>query len=437
MNRQARGALNLTIGIVIGLALPFAIVAIVDSLASPATASENLPSALRASAAGGTVADPNGVAPDRYVYYPGTEALAADEIRVVACGTGMPSARIRQQAASFLIEVGNGEKYFFDIGTGSMAHCGSLMIPYDYLDKVFISHLHTDHWGDLPTLWAGGWTAGRTQPLKVWGPSGRTEDMGTAYAVDHLLKAYNWDRTTREYKITPVPGQIEVTEFDFMQMNQVVYESNGVVIRSFPAIHTGDGSVSYSLEYAGMKLVFGGDTVPNQWFLEYARDADLVIHEAMMTPDMFMNWYNQPAQLAWRTCCEFHTSPQGFGKIMSIVEPKMAVAYHFFNEEGTRYGIYELIRQTYDGPLSMATDKMVWNVTPNGIRERMAELTEDGWPVPGPNQQPPPVGGQEDPISPDVRAGRFDTSDVEKEMLDAWRDEHGLHEIDWRQQKKH
>ena len=39
-----------------------------------------------ANAAGGVVTDPNGVAPDRYVYYPGTEPLAEDEIRIIACG---------------------------------------------------------------------------------------------------------------------------------------------------------------------------------------------------------------------------------------------------------------------------------------------------------------------------------------------------------------
>ncbi len=32
-------------------------------------------------AAGGTVSEPTGTAPDRYVYYPGTEALEKDEIR--------------------------------------------------------------------------------------------------------------------------------------------------------------------------------------------------------------------------------------------------------------------------------------------------------------------------------------------------------------------
>ena len=217
-----------------------------------------------AHAAGGVVTDPNGVAPDRYVYYPGTEPLAENEIRIVACGTGMPAARRSQQASSFLVEVGNGDKFLFDIGTGSMANCGSLMIPYDFLDKVFLSHLHTDHWGDLATLWAGGWTSGRTVPLRVWGPSGQTPEMGTAYAVEHLLKAFNWDKVTREFKITPIPGQVIVEEFDYMGENIVIYQDNGVTIRSWPAIHTGDGPVSFSLEYKGMKIVYGGDTVPNK-----------------------------------------------------------------------------------------------------------------------------------------------------------------------------
>ncbi|MCZ6824300.1 MAG: hypothetical protein O7E50_01275, partial [Gemmatimonadetes bacterium] len=49
--------------------------------------------------AGGEVKSPTGTAPDRYVYYPGTEDLGAKEIRLIALGTGMPAAR-RSQAAT-------------------------------------------------------------------------------------------------------------------------------------------------------------------------------------------------------------------------------------------------------------------------------------------------------------------------------------------------
>jgi ribonuclease Z len=117
-----------------------------------------------AEAAGGMVKSPNEIAPDRYVYYPGTEVLAEDEVRVIACGTGMPDQRRAQASACFLFEFGNGEKLIFDIGTGSMRNINALMIPAQYLTKVFLSHLHTDHWGDLDALWAGGWTSGRPVP---------------------------------------------------------------------------------------------------------------------------------------------------------------------------------------------------------------------------------------------------------------------------------
>ena len=64
-----------------------------------------------AEAARGIVRAPNGIVKDRYVYYPGTEELKPDEIRLIACGTGMPAARHGQAATSWLVEAGNGDKF--------------------------------------------------------------------------------------------------------------------------------------------------------------------------------------------------------------------------------------------------------------------------------------------------------------------------------------
>ncbi len=63
------------------------------------------------------------------VYYPGTEGLAPDEMRVVACGTGMPNSRPKQAAACFLVELGNGDKFIFDIGSGSAERLSAMKIP--------------------------------------------------------------------------------------------------------------------------------------------------------------------------------------------------------------------------------------------------------------------------------------------------------------------
>ena len=389
-------------------------------------------------AAGGTVTSPTGIAPDRYVYYPGTEKLAKDEIRVIACGTGMPDQRMAQASACFLFELGNGDKFIFDIGSGSMRNIAALMIPYQYLTKVFLSHLHTDHWGDLDSLWAGGWTAGRPVPLEIWGPTGQTEDMGTAYAIDGFLRANNWDRKTREYKITPIPGQITVHEFDYKAVNEVIYQENGATIRTIPAIHAGDGPVSFILEYAGLKVIFGGDTSPNKWFIDYGKNSDLVIHEAFNPPEIFTTLGNQPAQLAWRACCEFHTSGPSFGKIMSTIDPRHAVAYHALLDQGTQQynTYYDSIRKTYDGPLSIANDLMVWNITKEKITERMAVVTSNAWAVKGTAKQPPPVKGLPDPMSDYIKNGEWGPGfNAQNELLDEHARKYKLEEQDWRKEK--
>ncbi len=376
--------------------------------------------------AGGKVPGPNATVPDRYAYYPGTEELPADEMRVTACGTGMPAARHGQAATCWLVELGNGDKFLFDIGTGSMANTAAYMIPYDYLDKVFLSHLHTDHFGDLPVLWAGGWTAGRSNPLKVWGPSGSKPELGTKAAIEGLYKHYAWDFETRASALNPIPGQIEVQEFDYKGENQIVYQENGVTIRSWPAIHIADGPVSYALEWNGYKFVFGGDTFPNKWFIKHATDADFVIHECFHLPGQMVKFYGQPPAVALRVATRIHTSPPAFGKIMSTVKPRLAVAYHFFNEEGTRYEIYDAVRQTYAGPLSMATDNMVWNISREGIVERMAVITEEAWAVPTleppPARTTPPVSM----FSEEILGGRWDVSDVEQDMLKEHADKYGI-----------
>jgi len=387
-----------------------------------------------AEAAAGVVTGPNKVAPDRYVYYPGTERLAKDEVRVIACGTGMPEARRGQASACFVFEFGNGEKMIFDLGTGSMRNIASLMIPYEYLTKIFLSHLHTDHWGDLSSIWAGGWTAGRPVPLEVWGPSGQTPEMGTAYAIEHFMKANNWDYQTRAFKITPIPGEIKAHEFDYKAVNKVIYKENGIVVRSIPAVHTGDGPVSFIIEYAGLKLAFGGDTTPNKWFVKYAKNADFVIHEAFANPERYTTLMAQPPQLSWRMCCEFHTSGQSFGKIMSTIKPRHAVSYHTYEE--LLPSVRDGIRETYDGPLSMATDMMVWNITKDKITERMAVSPDRAWAVEGTTQQPPPQPGVPDPMSDFIKQGEWGPGfNAQNRMLDEYAKKYKLEKQDWRKQK--
>ena len=360
---------------------------------------------------------------ERDTYYPNSEDLAPDEMRVIACGTGMPTTRAAQAAACFLVELGNGDKFLFDIGSGSAERISSLQIPYDFLDKVFIGHLHTDHFGALHDLFIGGALMGRTVPLRVWGPSGQVPELGTAYALDHMQKMLTWDLAGRA-GVTDYRGyKMEVNEFDYKGQNQVVYQNNGVTVRSFPAIHSIDGSVSFGLEWNGLKFVFSSDTYPNKWFDKYARDADIAIHECFVAvPDLVAKMKFTP-ESALAVGTQVHTAPEAFGKVMSSIKPRMAVAYHFFNDFDTVNSVYERIRSTYDGPLSLAQDYMVWNVTKDDIRVRMAHADEATWAPPASRAAMPPnpqdkidrakeLGVETLDFSEFTRSGFWDVDDV-------------------------
>jgi ribonuclease Z len=365
----------------------------------------------------------------RAFYAPNTEDLAPDEMRLIACGTGMPTARPKQAASCWLLELGNGDKFLFDVGTGSSERISATQIPYNYLDKVFLSHLHTDHFGDLDALFVGGALAGRQKALRVWGPSGDTPERGTKYALDHLYKALTWDLDGRK-GITDPRGYVpfDVTEFDYKGVNEVIYQENGVTIRSIPAIHSLDGPVSFIVEWNGLKFVFGGDTYPNKWFEEYASDADLVIHECFVTVTDMIEKFGFTPQGALSVATQIHTPPQAFGKMMSIVEPRMAVAYHFFKDFDTTAGIYDGIRETYDGPLSLAEDYMVWNITKDDIRVRMMIVDEDVWPPPASGKPQVPDVSLRIPYSDMISGGKSDMRDVIQPTYDEINKQFGLDE---------
>lgn len=313
-------------------------------------------------------------------YFPGTEELAPDELRVVALGTGMPLVRRSQASASFLVQLGNGENFIFDMGSHAAANLASLEIPYNQVTKVFLGHLHIDHVGDIGELWICGWLGARTKPLEIWGPSGDTPEYGTAAFVDNLKKTLAWDYRTRTGSVPESGGEMIAHEFDFTKP-AVIYEENGVKITSFPAIHISDGAVSFRLEWNGRTVVYSSDTNPNKWFLEYASDADIVIHESFMTANTLVRRRGFEPKVAEMVATKYHTSPAQAGKVFSVVKPRLAVAYHFFNDLDTKYEVMEEIRTTYDGPLTLAEDMVVWNVTPDEIIVRQTIAADNVWPA--------------------------------------------------------
>lgn len=64
-----------------------------------------------------------------------------------------------------------------------------------------------------------------------------------------------------------------------------------------------------------------------------------------------------------------------------MTEPRLVVGYHFYNDFDTLPEMLSQVRRTYDGPLAVATDDMVFDVTKDDICVRMAAVDEEIWPT--------------------------------------------------------
>jgi ribonuclease Z len=312
-------------------------------------------------------------------FFPNTEALGADEMRITALGTGRPFLRPSQANAGWLVELGNGDKFQFDFGYGTQTNFGALEIPYQAMTAYFATHLHTDHVGDFAQIWIGSWAGGRTKPLEVYGPSGPVEKYGMKHFVQKQKESYAWDTDTRVGFLPAVGAEVNVHEFDYAKTG-VVYEKNGVVIRSFPAVHIYDGPVSLRLEWNGLCFVYSGDTTPSYFMTENGKGADVLVHETFNTVSQLMARSGYDERTARGIGTIAHSDPAEAGKVLAECNPRLAVAFHFFNDFDTAPEMEREIRKHYKGPLALAKDLMVFNVTKERIVSRMAVTSSHVWP---------------------------------------------------------
>ena len=350
-------------------------------------------------------------------YVPGTEELGEDEIRLIFLGTGMPFPTRNQAAAGVLIEFGNGEILIFDVGSGTVANFNSLEISPAELTKFFISHLHTDHQGDLDMYWAQGTPFGRILPMQVWGPTGDGHALGTQAFVDGMLAANLWDLKSREGNIPTSGAEVITHEFDWAE-TQVVYEEDGITVTSFPAIHAMAGAVSYRIDWNGMSIVYSGDTKINNFMVEQGQNVDLLIHETFLPAEIFSEKTGMALENAMAVTNELHTPAKAAGVIFELTQPKMAAMYHTWVTDETISPIFDDLRIPYLGPATLAQDFTVFNITPDSIVVRQALVNDAPWPIVPPESAYAEISGEK-PVLPEWLLDQaIDVEEAIKEILE-------------------
>ena len=311
-------------------------------------------------------------------WFPGTEEVQPNEMRITFMGSA-PNIRPGQMNTSIYVELGNGDNFVFDIGEGSVANYVAARVALNQLKKIFITHLHVDHFGALPYVymfgtWAGGWH----EPLRVYGPSGRTPEYGTAKMVEGMKMMLGWHMDA--FNVFPV-GQghdVEVTEFDFRDNGGVVYNENGVKVIHWQRSHAKDGASAYRLDWNGLCFVWTGDGRPSELDAKYAKGCDVYVTE--LQPELMeinSGVQGVPPFLARYTVDTHHTPGYASGYVANQVKPRLFMTTHmnfdpFLNEE-----VVAEVREHWKGPYHFgAPDGIVVNVTKESIWVREGILPD-------------------------------------------------------------
>lgn len=174
---------------------------------------------------------------------------------------------------SSLLEIG-GRRIVVDCGLGVSRGLVEAGMALPDLDLVLITHLHSDHVLELGPLLHTAWTAGLKTPVRVFGPAG-TKAVWTGFIASLL---YDIDLRIADEGRPDIRDLVSITEFG----EGCVLDEDGLLIEALRVDHP-PVTECYALRvrHAGRTIVFSADTAYFPPLSEFARDADILIHEAM------------------------------------------------------------------------------------------------------------------------------------------------------------
>ena len=323
------------------------------------------------------------------VYFPGSEELGPSEMRVSFVGSCPWPPRRDQAGTAIMVELGNGDRFFFDFGSGCLRNIIAMQVPPALINDIFLTHLHVDHYADIPYMLPFTATQGRFRPLRVTGPSGRTPALGTSAMITSMREMLRWHFEAFDSFPIGAGYEVDVTEFDHRAENEVCYDKNGVTVRHWPRSHGKDGASAYRLDWNGLSFVWTGDGRPDELTVKYSQGADVFVTEVQSDLARLMSLKTgYPPPLYNYVMDTHHTPHYAAGYLFEQINPRIGMVTHMEHEPELNDELIAGIRTHWDGLFVIgAPDVKVVNVDKDAVWVRDAALPGLGSPARPPMAQ--------------------------------------------------
>ncbi|MFN4025237.1 MAG: MBL fold metallo-hydrolase [Hyphomonas sp.] len=301
-------------------------------------------------------------------------AALPDGLHVYLCGTGSPLPDPSRAGPCIGVLAGT-RAFIFDVGAGSMRRLSRMGFPTGRTEKLYLTHLHSDHFDGLGELMVTAWVGGsRAAPLPVAGPSGVEEitaGFNAAYRIDSTYRtAHHGPAVANPEGYGLVPEIIRLPAGPGGRA--VLLDEDGLSITAFAVGHAPvEPAFGYRIDYKGRSAVISGDTIYSENLVRMAADTDILFHEALH-PGMVAEMSKAagsagaaPLSKVFADILDYHASPvdaaraaeeAGAGHLVlyHIVPPLPSKLLHPVFLDGTR--------SAYGGPIEIGEDGSVYSL---------------------------------------------------------------------------
>ena len=277
--------------------------------------------------------------------------------RVILLGTkGGPRVGEAGRSNPSTLVMINDVPYLVDCGYGVSKQLITANIALDRLRYLFITHHHSDHNLEFGPLVYNTWITGLPAHIDAYGPTGLTkmaEDFFSYLKFDIDTRIVDEGRTDPRKLVTVH----EIEKPGVVMVNDDVKVSMCLV--RHPPIKQ---AFAYRFDAKDRSVVISGDTAYAPELAEFAKGADVLVHEVMYLPGIEALLKRLPnAKRLREHLMAAHTLPEDVGKIATQAGVKTLVLSHFVPGDDasiTDEQWSEGVRRHYKGQIIVGKDLM-------------------------------------------------------------------------------